>query len=74
LTIDEAVVERAKLYAMQTGRSLSKLVENYLMNLTAMHYQAELSPRLKQIVGSVQLPGHFKEEEERHASSHKNVI
>jgi predicted HicB family RNase H-like nuclease len=30
LTIEKAILERAKVYAKNTGRSLSELIENYL--------------------------------------------
>ncbi|GEM_PF-1491281 len=30
LTVEERIIEKAKAYAKQTGRSLSELVENYL--------------------------------------------
>lgn len=35
LTIDDAVVSFAKKYAKNKGKSLSKIVENYLMTLTS---------------------------------------
>jgi formiminotetrahydrofolate cyclodeaminase len=64
LTVEKAVIEKAKKYAKKTGRSLSELVENYLLSLTADKTKAELSPKLKKIVGAVKLPAQFNEEEE----------
>lgn len=37
LTLDGAVIESAKQIARQSGRSLSDLVENYLLSLIALH-------------------------------------
>ena len=35
LTIDEAVVEQAKEYAQQKNRSVSRIVEDYLRNISS---------------------------------------
>lgn len=40
LTIEKAVIEQAKKYAKEQGRSLSDLVENYFKAL-ANHYKIE---------------------------------
>ncbi len=67
LTVEEKVIKRAKLYARQTGRSLSELIENYLDNLTSEEEGKEqLSPKLKNIVGVVKLPDDFDEKKELH--------
>ena len=34
LTVEKSVIERAKLYARNTGRSLSEIIENYLDSIT----------------------------------------
>jgi hypothetical protein len=65
LTVEKSIIEKAKLYARQTGRSLSELIENYLENLIQENRdKEELSPRLKKIVGSVKLPKGFDEKKE----------
>ena len=64
LTIDKAIIERAKSYAKNTGTSLSELIENYLISITIDNVEKELSPRLKKIVGVVQLPADFDEDAE----------
>src|SRR5690554_7956402 len=65
LTVEEKVIEKAKSYAKQTGRSLSELVENYLRTLTAENKDMQqLSPKLKKIIGAVKLPDDFDEEKE----------
>lgn len=64
LTIDKSIIERAKFYAKQTGRSLSELIENYLADITKESNQTAISPKLEKIVGSVKLPDDFNEQEE----------
>jgi hypothetical protein len=61
LTVDKAVIERAKLYAKNTGRSLSEIIENYLEAITQENTHDDLSPKLKKIVGVVNLPIDFDE-------------
>lgn len=68
LTVEKSVIERAKSYAKETGRSLSELIENYLASLTNESSTTSLSPKLKNIVGAVKLPKDFDEESERRAA------
>lgn len=67
LTVDKSVIESAKLYAKSSGRSLSELVENYLLTLTEDTKAEEMSPKLKKIAGAVKLPKNFDEEKELRA-------
>jgi hypothetical protein len=64
LTVEKSIIERAKIYARNTGRSLSELVENYLETITEENDNQKISPKLKKIVGAVQLPKDFDEEKE----------
>jgi hypothetical protein len=64
LTVEKTIIERAKSYAKKTGRSLSELIENYLENITLENSHPDLSPKLKKLVGSVQLPSDFDEKKE----------
>lgn len=64
LTVEKSIIQRAKSYAKNTGRSLSELIENYLAKITEEESTTELSPRLKKIVGVVQLPEDFNDKEE----------
>jgi hypothetical protein len=64
LTVEKSVIERAKIYARKTGRSLSELIENYLEKITADNPDEPLSPKLRKVVGSVKLPKNFDEERE----------
>ena len=62
LTVEENTIKKAKLYARNTGRSLSELIENYLETLTDEGKDNEgLSAKLKSITGVVQLPKDFDE-------------
>jgi len=62
LTIEKTVIEKAKTYAKNTGRSLSELIEFYLDSITNDAAEQQLSPRLKKIVGRVTLPDDFDEQ------------
>lgn len=64
LTMDKAVIERAKFYAKNTGRSLSELVEGYLDSITQDAVEEPISPRLKRIIGAVKLPDDFDDKKE----------
>ena len=64
LTVDKNIIERAKSYAKNTGRSLSELIENYLETITQEGGEEKLSPKLSKIVGSVKLPENFDQEKE----------
>ncbi|MEP6795117.1 MAG: DUF6364 family protein [Saprospiraceae bacterium] len=69
LSVEKRVVERAKLYAKKTGRSLSEIIEGYLETLTSEHAQKpdEISPKLRKIIGVVKLPKNFNEERAKRA-------
>lgn len=74
LTVEKSIIERAKSYAKNTGRSLSELIENYLDNITKDSNETELSPKLKRIVGAVHLPKDFNEETElRNAMENRHL-
>jgi len=67
LTVEKAVIEKAKLYAKNTGRSLSDVIETYLETLVAEEPVAEklsLSPKIKNLMGIVKLPKNFDEKKE----------
>ncbi len=63
LTVEKDIIERAKVYAKNTGRSLSELIESYLDSITQTSVN-DASPKLKKIVGSVKLPKNFDEKKE----------
>jgi formiminotetrahydrofolate cyclodeaminase len=65
LTVEKSVIERAKLYAAQSGRSLSQIIEGYLVKITnEKDSNEDISPKLKKIVGAVKLPKDFDEKKE----------
>ncbi len=64
LTVEKAVIQKAKSYAKKTGRSLSEIVENYLEKIINENGDEQISPKLKKLVGSVSLPKKFNEKEE----------
>ena len=60
LTIEQAVIERAKSYAKEKGRSLSDIIENYLKAITKEErIEEELSPLIKSLRGSFKMPKSF---------------
>jgi formiminotetrahydrofolate cyclodeaminase len=67
LTVEKATIEKAKIYAKQTGRSLSELIENYLETIIQANHEQAISPKLKKIVGAVKLPKNFDEKKELRA-------
>jgi hypothetical protein len=64
LNVDETIIEKAKAYAQQTGRSLSGLVENYLRDLVAREQPNSLiDDKISRLSGKIKLPEDFNEEE-----------
>jgi hypothetical protein len=60
LTVKKDIIESAKLYAKQNGRSLSALIENYLKALVQKEKtEEEFSPKVKELMGSIKLPKDF---------------
>lgn len=66
LTIEDSVIDQAKKYARQEGRSLSDLVENYLKAVIAdpEEKQIEITPIVKALRGSFKAPADFDYKEE----------
>jgi predicted DNA-binding protein len=63
LTVEKEVIEKAKIYAKKTDRSLSEIIENYLNEITDESLSTTtVSPQLKKLVGSVKLPKNFNED------------
>lgn len=60
LTIEESVIDAAKQYAHQKGKSLSSIVENYLKSVSAKkENNMQLSPEVAKLMGVIQLPDDF---------------
>jgi hypothetical protein len=61
LTIEQTVIEKAKKYANNKGRSLSNIIENYLKAITISENKEtiELTPTVKTLKGSFKAPRDF---------------
>lgn len=60
LSIDDSIISNAKKYAKDKGKSLSDLVENYLLSLTSNENSDEnISPKILKLMGSIKLPEDF---------------
>lgn len=59
LSIDKDIIEKAKIYAKEQGRSLSNIIEEYLKSISSQSQidkDEELSDILKELKGSVKAP------------------
>ena len=60
LTIDDKVIDSAKKYARQKGKSLSDIVENYLKSISTHEITTEdISPKVAKLKGVIKLPEDF---------------
>jgi hypothetical protein len=61
LTIEQSVIEKAKKYASEKGRSLSDIIENYLKVITKEEEKKdiELTPLVKSLKGAFKAPKNF---------------
>jgi len=60
LTIEQTIIEKAKIYAKEKGRSLSDIIENYLKTLTKeQNIEQEISPFISSMQGSFKAPESF---------------
>jgi hypothetical protein len=61
LNINADIIKQVKLYSRKQGRSLSDLVENYFKMLSGkMSFdREELTPKVKSLLGSFNLPEDF---------------
>lgn len=74
LTIEKSIKEKARFYAKKTGRSLSELIESYLDNITQEENNTQLSPKLRKLLGSVNLPTDFDEKRELRSAIEKKHL
>lgn len=57
LKLEQTIIENAKEYAKQHKLSLSKLIENYLHNITKENSKEEkITPLVKRLSGIINLP------------------
>ena len=62
LTLEKEIIEQAKKYASNKGRSLSEMVENYFKYITESKEEGEseqLSPRIKKLRGVLKTDATF---------------
>ena len=60
LKLEETIIEKAKEYAKNNKTSLSKLIENYLLNITRDKGNDEkITPLVKSLSGVINLPEGF---------------
>lgn len=61
LSLDDAIIERAKKYALDKRESLSKMVENYFRLVTSNYNKEEkdISPIVQELLGSIKVPNDF---------------
>ncbi len=61
LTIEQNIIERAKLYAKKSGRSLSDIIENYLKVVVSekADSESEIAPLTKSLKGVFKKPSDF---------------
>ncbi len=60
LSIDKVTIEKAKIYAKATQRSLSEIVESYLDKITSPEKE-DADSEFEEIVGVIKLPKDFDE-------------
>ena len=67
LSLDQQVIERAKAYAKKRGTSLSKLVQELLMEKTEAlnEKEVEIPEEFKGVFASVKLPEDFDYKKEK---------
>ncbi|PID94104.1 MAG: hypothetical protein CSA95_04855 [Bacteroidetes bacterium] len=64
LSLNESIIESAKIYAKSNSTSLSKLVESYLSILTKKKTEkVEVTPLVKSLSGVIDLSSDFDEKE-----------
>jgi hypothetical protein len=62
LSLEKEVIEKAKIYAKETGTSLSELVESYFKNLTKKsEIDKDIHPKVRKLIGRITLPENFNE-------------
>ncbi|RZK38299.1 MAG: hypothetical protein EOO90_22730 [Pedobacter sp.] len=60
LTMEDSVIDSAKKYARQRGKSLSDIVENYLKSIAIHEDTSEkLSPKVMKMMGVIELPSDY---------------
>lgn len=53
LSIDKEVIDKAKKYAKERHKSVSKIIENYLKNIVTTDQNELISPIVSELAGSI---------------------
>ena len=65
LTIEQSIIEKAKAFAKDKGRSLSDIIENYLKTITSeKKVTDDISPLINSLRGSFKVSDSFDYKEE----------
>ncbi|RLD70641.1 MAG: hypothetical protein DRJ10_20170 [Bacteroidetes bacterium] len=65
ITLEKSIIEQAKTYAKEKGRSLSELIENYLkVVLDDNQKDIKISASIKKLQGSIKLPDNLNYKKE----------
>ncbi len=66
LKLNQTVIEKAKEYAKNRKTSLSRLIENYLQNITenTSKKKPEITPVVKSLSGIIKLPKNYDAKKE----------
>jgi len=67
LKLDQAIIEKAKLYASEKKISLSRMIENYLNSLTSdkTTNDIQISPFVKSLSSGISIPADYDYKKER---------
>lgn len=60
LSVDREIIERAKIFAKKSNRSLSEIIETYLDRISTPETMSDSSD-LKDLIGIISLPTDFDE-------------
>lgn len=64
LSLNQSIIENAKIYAKSNNTSLSKLIESYLSTLTRKSkIKPKITPLVKSLSGVIETPSDFNEKE-----------
>jgi hypothetical protein len=77
LTMEQSVIEKAKSYALKKQRSLSDLIESYLIAVTketSINNEVEISPLVKSLQGSFSIDDSIDYKQELTKALHKKYI
>jgi hypothetical protein len=66
LTLDHALIRKARVYAKNKKITLSKLIENYLQNIIpdSSNDKHQITPTVKSLSGIIKLPKNYNSKKE----------